>query len=124
MPESKVPMVEVRPRVERQILRVPQRKGYVRRLVLDDPARIEEMEELGYKVVQDQNGGPLKRREYIVMEIPADIYEARQAEKAERIRQDREARLNSAARRELSTQAETVPRGRAKVIGGVELEQL
>ena len=122
---EKVPMVHVNPRGERNILRVPQRKGFHRRLVLNDPARIEEMQELGYVLVTNKEGGPLARREYVVMEMPADLYEARQHEKARQLQVDREARLNREARVELDREArQDVMRGKAQIIGGVELEKL
>ncbi|MDR7534552.1 MAG: hypothetical protein QN162_14620 [Armatimonadota bacterium] len=123
---DKVPMVEVTPRELRNILRVPQRKGFVRRLVLNDPSRIEEMEDLGYKLVEDkERGGPLTRREYVVMEMPADLYEARQQAKVEANRATRESLLDRAARTELEGQArQGAMRGKAQVIGDVELERL
>ncbi len=121
---SKAPMIDVKPLGDRQILRVPQRKGFVRRLVRDDPARIEELEELGYKTVASPDGGPLRRYEYVVMEIPSDLYEARQAAKVEQIKRERQIVLNAAARRDLSEQVNAAPRGKTSVIGGVELEKL
>lgn len=91
------PAVQTRPRLEvrlhrRDPLELPSRlrkAGYRQRLVRmgDSPseteARIEEMEDLGYRVVRDSKGAPELRRNAIVMEITEELYQARQRAKVE-----------------------------------------
>lgn len=45
----------------RQKLDAPQREGYVRRWVDDSPARVMEMQDLGYDFAQEQAGSGAKR---------------------------------------------------------------
>ncbi len=46
-------------------------------------ARIEEMEEMGYTVVRNKDGSPVQRRNGLLVEIPQELYQARQRAKAE-----------------------------------------
>ena len=120
--KPKVAAIEVKPRVERDILRTPQRKGFTRRLALNDPIRIEEMEDLGYRVVKKESGEVLTRREFVVMELPEELYNARQAEKVHQIRQSQKALTLSARKGPEQVAGQDMFRGKAQVIGGVEIE--
>lgn len=84
-------------------LDAPQREGFVRRFVNDDPARIKAMEDLGYTLVNDRAGEGAYRTEgqgsrisrhagrdengkpfqTILMETPASEYEVGMREKEE-----------------------------------------
>lgn len=122
---AKVPMVQIKPRGYKNILREPnKRKGFVRRWVNDDPARVDQMkEEEGYDIVNNVEGGPIKRREFVLMEIPESLYNQKQAEKTASIYAERtKMRMSARARREVeatSGSADFV--GRSRAIGGVEL---
>ena len=90
----------------RQKLDAPQRPGYVRRWVDDSPARIMEMQELGYEFVHEQAGTGAKRtdgqgsrisrmggkrddgspHQLVLMETPISEYEIGRQEKEERIK--------------------------------------
>jgi len=122
----KVPMVTITPRGQRNILREPsKRKGFVRRWIMDDPAQVDRMtQEEGYQLVQNEAGaGPVKRREYILVEIPESLYNTKQAEKVAEVYAERtKMRMSAKARRDVEATAGAVEfRGRSTVIGGVEL---
>jgi len=122
MTKPRVQAIDVSTRSERDVLKTPQRPGFARRLVKNDPIRIEEMEELGYRVVQKEDGGPFVRREFVVMETPQDLHDARQAAKVAEVRRQREA-LSRSVRRDLEgvTQKDEF-RGKTGIIGGVSIE--
>lgn len=92
-------------------LDAPQRPGYVRRFVLNDPSRIAQMHDLGYDFAQekagegarrtagqgtrierhagkDQNGAPTR---LVLMETPISEFEVGVAEKEERLKPFEEA---------------------------------
>lgn len=98
-----------------------QRAGYVSRWtrIGDNPsdteAMIEEREDLGYEVVNDpEKGGPVTKRNAILMQIPERLYHERQRAKAEEnLRQNRaQAEVNRANMSQLVGRA---PHG--KVLG-------
>lgn len=93
-------------------LDAPQREGFVRRWVDDNPSRINEMQDLGYDFVQDKAeatgarrtddvGTRMKRmagkrddgspHHLVLMETPVSEYEIGKAEKEERLRPFEEA---------------------------------
>lgn len=97
-------------------LDAPQRPGFVRRFVLNDPSRIAHMHELGYDFAQekagegsrrtqgqgtrierhagkDQNGAPTR---LVLMETPVSEFEVGVAEKEERLKPFEEAIRSSA----------------------------
>lgn len=87
-------------------LDAPQRPGYVRRWVDDNPVRIGEMRDLGYDFAQEQAGGGAKRTDglgsrlsrmagkrddgsphhLILMETPTEEYEIGVREKEDRLK--------------------------------------
>lgn len=114
-------MTEATPRTQRRKradvagfrlkLDAPQREGFVRRWVDDNPARIHEMQELGYDFVQDKAGEGKARTDgqgsrmtrmagkrddgsphhLILMETPVEEYQVGVAEKEERLKPFEEA---------------------------------
>jgi len=108
----------------RDPLAVPSRfqtAGYVNRWVRtgdnpsDTESMIEEREEMGYEVVQDPDkGGPVTKRNMILMRIPVRLYREREQAKAEEnVRMNRaQAEVNRANMSQLVGRA---PHG--KVVG-------
>lgn len=92
-------------------LDAPQREGFVRRWVDDNPARINEMNDLGYDFVQDKAGTGEARtdglgsrmtrmagkrdngepHQLVLMETPVSEFEIGKAEKEERLKPFEEA---------------------------------
>lgn len=92
-------------------LDAPQRPGYVRRFVLNDPSRLMHLQDLGYDFVQDRAGSGEARTEgdgtriarhagkdesgrpqqLILMETPQEEYAAGLAEKEDRLKPFEEA---------------------------------
>lgn len=90
----------------RQKLDAPQREGFVRRWVDDSPARIMEMQDLGYDFAQDKAGQGASRTDgqgsrivrmggkrddgsphnLVLMETPVSEYEVGRAEKEDRLK--------------------------------------
>jgi len=95
----------------RQKLDAPQREGYVRRWVDDSPARIMEMQELGYDFAQDQAATGAKRtdglgsrisrmggkrddgspHQLVLMETPKEEYDIGRQEKEDSLKPFEEA---------------------------------
>ena len=76
-----------------------QRPGYVRRWVNDTVHRVEDMKELGYSHVPDENGNPKYRMsragddtfKMFLMETPQELYDQGCREKASVVGETREA---------------------------------
>lgn len=124
MAETKVPRIEVLT-PEPDALRAPTHKGYHRRWVRNTEESLARYtEELGYKIVKREDGETFKRREYVLMEIPEDVWQARQEAKRQRILESRRA---AALTRRVAVEADSLARapesrGLAQRIGSVTLE--
>lgn len=90
-PTAKVPHLDIRVgrRDRLEVLQRYRKAGFRNRWVkmgdnpTDTESRIEEMEELGYGVVESDKGGPVTRSGMLLMEIPEDTYRARERAKLE-----------------------------------------
>lgn len=108
----------------RALLPMPQREGFERRWIVDDPDRIEQTREVGYEPVRDAKGGTMTRRGHVLMEIPKEFYDARQDAKSQAVYASRKTE-SKRAREEMERRAdEGVMRGKVSVIGGVEYERI
>lgn len=122
---GKVPMLPVNPRSRKDVMKSSTRKGFRRRWIVNTPEQIQRFEEdEGYALAKDgKSDAPVTRREYVLVEIPEELYQAKQADKVRRILSDRAGMAASQqARRELRALSERDDsRGQVSVIGGVEL---
>lgn len=108
------------------LLRSPQRKGFRRRWARDTEEDVERLKEMGYEPVKqeegDKKGEVVRRRDMVLMEVPEELYRAREREKVRRQKERRQSRsVQARAVQETDDLVTKMGRDRVKRLGGIEV---